>query len=177
MLSASVQLSAPEDYTGGELELAGLGHAAADQGAMVIFPSYMLHKVHPVRSGTRLSLVMWFLGSDQGFWHAAEHSYKQASLPVAEGGHGPEFIPAKQTLADLLRDWEQHEQAAALYQEVLDLLDDGNAASTDEDPDEDQMRRFGGRRVLGKGALAVAYVLFAAAGGSVLLAVVAALQV
>ena len=49
--------------------------------------------------------------------------------------------------------------------------------STDEDPDEDQMRRFGGRRVLGKGALAVAYVLFAAAGGSVLLAVVAALQV
>ena len=49
--------------------------------------------------------------------------------------------------------------------------------STEEDPDEDQMRRFGGRRVLGKGALAVAYVLFAAAGGSVLLAVVAALQV
>jgi hypothetical protein len=49
--------------------------------------------------------------------------------------------------------------------------------STEEDPDEDQMRRFGGRRVLGNGALAVAYVLFAAAGGSVLLAVVAALQV
>ena len=49
--------------------------------------------------------------------------------------------------------------------------------STDDDPDEDQVRRFGGRRVLGKGALAVAYVLFAAAGGSVLLAVVAALQV
>ena len=46
-------------------------------------------------------------------------------------------LSAKQTLADLLRDWEQHEQAAALYQEVLDLLDDGNAASTDEDPDED----------------------------------------
>ena len=39
------------------------------------------------------------------------------------------------------------------------------------------MRRFGGRRVLGKGALAVAYVLFAAAGGSVLLAVYAALNV
>ena len=56
----------------------------------------MLHKIHPVRSGARLSLVMWFLGSDQGFWHAAEHSYKQASRPVAEGGHGPEFIPAKQ---------------------------------------------------------------------------------
>ena len=48
---------------------------------------------------------------------------------------------------------------------------------TDADADEDQMRRFGGRRVLGKGALAVAYVLFAAAGGSVLLAVYAALTV
>lgn len=45
------------------------------------------------------------------------------------------------------------------------------------DADEDQLRRFGGRRVLGKGALAIAYVLFAAAGGSVLLALVAALQV
>ncbi len=48
---------------------------------------------------------------------------------------------------------------------------------TGDDADEDQMRRFGGRRVLGKGALAVAYVLFAAAGGSVLLAVYAALNV
>ena len=45
------------------------------------------------------------------------------------------------------------------------------------DADDDQVRRFGGRRVLGKGALAVAYLLFAIAGGSVLLAVVAALQV
>ena len=48
---------------------------------------------------------------------------------------------------------------------------------TGDDADEDQVRRFGGRRVLGKGALAVAYVLFAAAGGSVLLAVYAALNV
>ena len=48
---------------------------------------------------------------------------------------------------------------------------------TGDDADDDQIRRFGGRRVLGKGALAVAYVLFAAAGGSVLLAVYAALTV
>ena len=48
---------------------------------------------------------------------------------------------------------------------------------TGDDADDDQIRRFGGRRVLGKGALAVAYVLFAAAGGSVLLAVYAALNV
>ena len=47
----------------------------------------------------------------------------------------------------------------------------------DTDADDDQIQRFGGRRVLGKGALAVAYVLFAAAGGSVLLAVYAALNV
>ena len=48
---------------------------------------------------------------------------------------------------------------------------------TGDDADDDQIRRFGGRRVLGKGALAVAYVLFAAAGGSVLLAVYAALSI
>ena len=43
--------------------------------------------------------------------------------------------------------------------------------------DEDQIRRNGGKRVLGQGALLVAYVLFAAAGGSVALALFAATQV
>ena len=54
---------------------------------------------------------------------------------------------------------------------------DAVVIDTGDNADDDQIRRFGGRRVLGKGALAVAYVLFAAAGGSVLLAVYAALNV
>ena len=45
-----------------------------------------------------------------------------------------------------------------------------------DDADEDQLRRFGGRRVLGSDAIAAAYVLMAVAGGSVALALVAAAQ-
>ena len=60
ILSASVQLSGPQQYTGGELEVRGSAPAAATRGAMIVFPSYLLHKVHPVKTGQRVSLVMWF---------------------------------------------------------------------------------------------------------------------
>ena len=43
------------------------------------------------------------------------------------------------------------------------------------DADADQLRRFGGRRVLGNDALVAAYVLMAIAGGSVLLSLAAVL--
>jgi len=64
-LSVSIQLSRPEDYDGGELELLygtvpqRLGRA---RGAFLIFPSFMLHRVTPVTRGTRWSLVAWVLG-------------------------------------------------------------------------------------------------------------------
>ena len=74
-LSMSVQLSKPEDYEGGDLRfnLRGLDSHNADtvispppefkqQGSIVIFPSFLWHKVEPITSGKRYSLVMWTLG-------------------------------------------------------------------------------------------------------------------
>lgn len=43
---------------------------------MIIFPSYLLHKVHPVVTGTRVSLVMWFHGAEMDFWKHGEHAYQ-----------------------------------------------------------------------------------------------------
>lgn len=64
-ISITVQLSDPDDYDGGDLELLFSGRAApADRtrGMMTAFPSFVLHRVTPVTRGTRWSLVAWVSG-------------------------------------------------------------------------------------------------------------------
>lgn len=61
-ISISVQLSEPSDYEGGELELHGFGSAPKDKGGVVVFPSFILHRVAPVTKGARESLVAWVSG-------------------------------------------------------------------------------------------------------------------
>lgn len=64
-ISLSVQLSGPEDYEGGELELwykmRGIP-APKERGAIVTFPSFVMHRVNPVTRGERFSLVAWISG-------------------------------------------------------------------------------------------------------------------
>jgi predicted 2-oxoglutarate/Fe(II)-dependent dioxygenase YbiX len=65
-LSISIQLSRPEDYDGGDLELLyGTAPQRLDRarGSFLAFPSFMLHRVTPVTRGTRWSLVAWVLGT------------------------------------------------------------------------------------------------------------------
>ena len=64
-LSISIQLSDPEHYDGGDLELLyGTEPQKLDRsrGALIVFPSFMLHRVTPVTRGARWSLVAWILG-------------------------------------------------------------------------------------------------------------------
>jgi len=63
-VSITVQLN--DDYKGGELQLYQGGTpttALKKKGAVIIFPSYMLHRIAPVTKGVRNSLVLW-LGGD-----------------------------------------------------------------------------------------------------------------
>jgi PKHD-type hydroxylase len=65
-ISISVQLSRPEDYAGGELELVFRNPPAQmdkSRGAFIAFPSFAVHRVAPVTRGTRWSLVAWITGS------------------------------------------------------------------------------------------------------------------
>jgi predicted 2-oxoglutarate/Fe(II)-dependent dioxygenase YbiX len=65
-LSISIQLSRPEDYDGGDLELMyGIEPQKLDKarGTFIVFPSFLLHRVTPVTRGTRWSLVAWILGT------------------------------------------------------------------------------------------------------------------
>jgi len=63
-ISVTVQLSAPDEYEGGNLEFNLGNHMVAPrvQGAAVIFPSFYLHRVTPVTKGTRKSFVLWVGG-------------------------------------------------------------------------------------------------------------------
>lgn len=69
-LSFTLQLSDPVDYDGGRLEINyGQDYAREsgfylEQGSLVSFPSFMLHRITPVTRGVRRSLVGWCVGSD-----------------------------------------------------------------------------------------------------------------
>jgi len=76
-LSMTCQLTDGSEYTGGELEFDFRNYdphmrdenkhqvAAKEilpKGSIIVFPSFVWHRVKPVTSGTRYSLVMWNLG-------------------------------------------------------------------------------------------------------------------
>lgn len=64
-LSLSLQLSDPDDYEGGDLELWFGGEpikAPRERGMITLFPSWALHRVTPVTAGVRRSLVVWVSG-------------------------------------------------------------------------------------------------------------------
>ena len=71
----TVNLSYPNDYDGGDLWLTKLPQDSStneletftnpnfrDKGAVVVFPSWVRHRVTPVTRGTRYSAVAWFNG-------------------------------------------------------------------------------------------------------------------
>lgn len=72
-LSMTVSLNDPKEYSGGDFEfrvfdLKGKGviHKCKEirpQGSIVVFPSFMHHRVTPVTKGERNSLVVWVVGN------------------------------------------------------------------------------------------------------------------
>jgi PKHD-type hydroxylase len=66
-ISMSLQLTDPSRYEGCHLVLeAGDGPYLAEKtrGTVIAFPSYVLHRVTPIESGTRKSLVVWVAGPE-----------------------------------------------------------------------------------------------------------------
>jgi PKHD-type hydroxylase len=61
-LSATVFLSAPEDYDGGELVIEdsyGAHEVKLAAGDMILYPSSSLHRVEPVTRGNRVASFFW----------------------------------------------------------------------------------------------------------------------
>lgn len=64
-LSIVLMLSDPNDYKGGDLEVMTGGKPqilSRERGIIHAFPSYVMHRVTPVTSGTRRTLVVWVSG-------------------------------------------------------------------------------------------------------------------
>jgi PKHD-type hydroxylase len=64
-LSIVLQLTDPETYTGGDFEFNDgpvIEKLSRKKGTLLAFPSYYLHRVTPVTSGIRHSLVGWVSG-------------------------------------------------------------------------------------------------------------------
>jgi PKHD-type hydroxylase len=64
-LSMVLQLSDPDEYEGGELQILTKKEPTSIQkkrGLITVFPSWTLHQVTPVVKGTRQTLVAWISG-------------------------------------------------------------------------------------------------------------------
>ena len=66
-LTIVAQLTRPEEYEGGELQLNPTGRpfaASRDIGDAILFASFVLHRVTPVTKGLRHSLTCWVHGPE-----------------------------------------------------------------------------------------------------------------
>jgi PKHD-type hydroxylase len=64
-LSLTLQLSDPASYEGCDLQMYisnRIDTAPRERGTLIAFPSWVLHRVTPIVSGTRKSMVVWAAG-------------------------------------------------------------------------------------------------------------------
>lgn len=62
-LSLTVQLTDDSQYEGGDFQIYGSDYKLPrKQGTILLFPSFVVHRVTPVTNGTRYSLVGWING-------------------------------------------------------------------------------------------------------------------
>ena len=64
-LSVSLQLSHGESYDGCDLQFVAGNKTETgprERGAVIAFPSYILHRVTPITRGVRKSIVVWVTG-------------------------------------------------------------------------------------------------------------------
>lgn len=64
-ISVTLQLTGPDEYEGGDFQILSGTDAQTlpkRRGTVLLFPSYLLHRVTPVTAGTRKSLVIWIGG-------------------------------------------------------------------------------------------------------------------
>ena len=61
-LSVICMLSDKSEYEGGVLELEGVGEMPLNKGDVLVFPSFLRHRVTPVTNGLRKTAVVWIDG-------------------------------------------------------------------------------------------------------------------
>jgi len=111
-LSATLFLTPPEDYDGGELvieEPTGQQRVKWPAGDLVLYPATRLHRVEPVTRGTRVASFFWI----QSLVRSAEQRRVLLDLDLAiqqlerdHSGH-PALVPLAGVYHNLLRLWTE----------------------------------------------------------------------
>ena len=109
-LSATLFLSAPEDYDGGELEIEdtfGTHRVRLPAGDLVLYPGTSLHRVLPVTRGARVAAFFWIQSlvrseTQRRILFELDVSIQQLTqkLPGA-----PELVQLTGVYHNLLREW------------------------------------------------------------------------
>jgi PKHD-type hydroxylase len=112
-ISATLFLSEPEEYEGGELEMEGPFGAQAVKlaaGDMVLYPSSSLHRVSPVTQGARVASFFWIQShvADDGA-RSLLFDLDQAiqGLTRTAGADDPHVLSLAGVYHNLLRRWAQ----------------------------------------------------------------------
>lgn len=112
-LSATLFLTDPEDYDGGELEIeGGFGTLSykLPAGQMLIYPSTSLHRVTPVTRGERISCFFWLQSlvsdpTEREILYDLDQSVQ--ALSAERGKTDPEVLRLTAVYHNLVRRWAQ----------------------------------------------------------------------
>lgn len=111
-ISATLFLSHPSEYEGGELVIESVQGEEAyklDAGAMIVYPSTTLHRVEPVTKGVRLAAVTWIqsLIRDPGDREILFDLDVARRALFEKQGKSSEFDLISKSHANLLRKWAE----------------------------------------------------------------------
>jgi len=110
-LSATVFLSAPDEYDGGELVVEdsyGSHQVKLEAGDMILYPATSLHRVEPVTRGTRFASFFWIesmVRDDGQRTLLLDMDAAIRTLAQAAGDHDPAIVSLTGSYHNLLRRW------------------------------------------------------------------------
>jgi PKHD-type hydroxylase len=110
-MSATLFLSEPDEYDGGELEIETASDIQAvklEAGDMILYPSGALHRVLPVTRGARIASFFWVQSmvrdaGERGLLYDLDQCVQQAT--AAMGGDSPTVQQLAAVYHNLLRRW------------------------------------------------------------------------
>ena len=111
-LSATLFLSAPEDYTGGELvinDTYGQHAVKLPAGDLVLYPSSSLHCVTPVAQGARVASFLWVQSMIRDDKRRAMLFELDGTIQALKSRHGEseEALSLLNLYHNLLREWSE----------------------------------------------------------------------
>jgi len=111
-VSTTVFLSEPDEYEGGELvidDTYGEHEVKLAAGDAIVYPATSLHRVEPVRSGTRLASFLWTQSWVRDAWQRKMLFDLDMSILKLRGrlGDCEELLALTSTYHNLLRQWSE----------------------------------------------------------------------